>query len=1051
MSRSLVPAALLLTALAATPRAQAQQTCHLQNVFALPASLPQGGTLSTSWEAPYCGTLVGYTVDLLPDPLGDNPIIQGTATVGGTDVHTEWTVPECQPTGSYAIHVTQGTVGTGTTGGNSPSFAITMGPTPCVYWAKAGSGGGGVNPVVVAQGATLPITWSSQNQHDFKLFLHDSETLSPVDLSAWGGTSAGQFLAGVGTAQAGNFTAFAALSPAPSLPVGTYRVRVAVYKADGTFRDLYTNPFDVTPTLALGNVTVTPAAVQSGGSITVAWGQRNQARYQVTMDGGVVASANGTNTSVPLAVPATLAAGTHAVTVTIWNAANNSTSASGSFTVQRATVAWTAAAAGVPETAGSIALTARLTTSNGGATSLPVTVPFASSNNTATAGQDYTAVNGTLTFPANSPNNASLNVVVPILDDVLDEPDETFSVALGVPANGVVGTLGTASVTITDNDPPVSFTVSDATVVETNAGTPVLQFFVYRSPGTPATVTVNYQTADGTAGAADFIARSGTLTFTANDTSQGLPVSVVADTTYEGNETMTLNLSGPVGGVIGDAQGVGTITDDDAPPALTVGDATLAEGNAGNGTATFPVTLSNLSQVQVTVGYATANNTALAGSDYTAASGTLTIPALAASGVITVPVTGDAVYERDEDFYLNLSAPAGGTVADGQGRAVVTNDDAPPALKIGDASVSEGNSGQTPLTLTVSLSGATDVPASVTCATAPVTATSGVDFVASSQVLSFSAGTTTQTCTVQVAGDTIAEGDEVFTALLSAPADAAIADGSGIGRILDDDRTTNPAPRADFNGDGKTDLIFRNLSSGNHVVWFMDGLFRSGGTLLTPAKPAAGNWFMVGAADFDPATPGADLLWQNTDSGNLALWTLSGTTQASGAVIAGIGVDWKLVATADFNADGKPDFFWRNTVTAETRVWFMDGTIKLGEATPAPAGLPDLNWTLSAAGDLNGDGSPDLVWRNQTSGNVVVWHMNGTNRTDGVVMGPVDLGWQIVGIWDVDSDGHADIVWQEQATSVLLAWFMNDVNVLGSSVFSPDRQVDANWKAVGPR
>ena len=169
-------------------------------------------------------------------------------------------------------------------------------------------------------------------------------------------------------------------------------------------------------------------------------------------------------------------------------------------------------------------------------------------------------------------------------------------------------------------------------------------------------MTVNYATANGTALAgSDYTAASGTLTFAPGQTSKTVTVNVTGDTAVEPNETFVVNLSAPSGATLFDGQGLGTILNDDGP-VLRINDVSKAEGNAGTSAAVFTVTLTPASTGTVTVNYATANGTALAGSDYTAASGTLTFAPGQTSKTVTVNVTGDTVAEPNETFVVNLSA-----------------------------------------------------------------------------------------------------------------------------------------------------------------------------------------------------------------------------------------------------------------------------------------------------------------------------------------------------------------------------------------------------------
>ena len=228
-------------------------------------------------------------------------------------------------------------------------------------------------------------------------------------------------------------------------------------------------------------------------------------------------------------------------------------------------------------------------------------------------------------------------------------------------------------------------------------------------------------------------------------------------------------------------------------PALSISDAAVAEGNSGTATLTFTVTLSAAPGAStVTVAFATADGSATASQDYTATSGTLTCTGTTTTQTIAVSVVGDTVVEQDETFQVVLSAPVGATIADGSATGTITNDDtaAPPPLPtlvINDAAGAEGNSGTTPLTFTVTLSAPSASTVTVAYATVDGSATTASqDYTATNGTLTFS-GTTTQTITVSVVGDTVVEPNETFQVVLSAPTGATIADGSATGTITNDD------------------------------------------------------------------------------------------------------------------------------------------------------------------------------------------------------------------------------------------------------------------------
>ena len=244
---------------------------------------------------------------------------------------------------------------------------------------------------------------------------------------------------------------------------------------------------------------------------------------------------------------------------------------------------------------------------------------------------------------------------------------------------------------------------------------------------------------------------------------------------------------------------------------LTINDVAQAEGQNGTSNMVFTVTLAAPSSQTVTVQYATADGTATAGSDYTAKNGTLTIPKGQTTGVINVPILGDTVFEANETFLVNLSNVRGAIVVDNQGRGTIENDDVPPppTLTINNVSVTEGNTGTTNATFTVSLSAASSKSITVDYSTANGTfnpATAGSDYTARSGTLSFAAGETTKTIAIQVTGDTLVEPDETFLLNLSNPVNTLLPTGHGVGTIVDDDGA-EPVDSAVTAGDDVYDLI----------------------------------------------------------------------------------------------------------------------------------------------------------------------------------------------------------------------------------------------------
>ena len=225
------------------------------------------------------------------------------------------------------------------------------------------------------------------------------------------------------------------------------------------------------------------------------------------------------------------------------------------------------------------------------------------------------------------------------------------------------------------------------------------------------------------------------------------------------------------------------------PPDVSVSDATVTEGNTGALSASFTVSLSAPTNVDVTVHYQTVDVTALAGSDYAAASGTVTIPAGQTSKTFTVPIIGDRLAEPTETFAVQLSAPTNATIHDVWGTGTIVDNE--PRISISDVTKYEGKRNKTTyFTFTVTLSAAYDQAVSMSFRTVDGTATTGNgDYVAKTGTLTFNPGETTKTITIAVKGDSIREANELFYLdLFNNSSNSLFNKNRGIGTILNDDR-----------------------------------------------------------------------------------------------------------------------------------------------------------------------------------------------------------------------------------------------------------------------
>jgi hypothetical protein len=232
------------------------------------------------------------------------------------------------------------------------------------------------------------------------------------------------------------------------------------------------------------------------------------------------------------------------------------------------------------------------------------------------------------------------------------------------------GALDTAIATINVFTPP-SFSVTGGSGPESGNA----QFVVSLAAPAPFPLTVRYDTANGTATTADYATTRGVLTFNTGESSKTVNVPVLTDTIDEPNENFKLALRAPSAGSLATSNAKWTINDDDAPPAITIGDAAILEGRDGTQNMTFTVGLSSVSSRSITVKYRTSNNTATSEGDFTAVSGMVTFDPGETSKTITVAIVGDRVVEPDETFYMALLSPTNATIADAVGIGLILNDD----------------------------------------------------------------------------------------------------------------------------------------------------------------------------------------------------------------------------------------------------------------------------------------------------------------------------------------------------------------------------------------
>ncbi|MBH8572966.1 DUF4347 domain-containing protein [Nostocaceae cyanobacterium CENA369] len=420
-----------------------------------------------------------------------------------------------------------------------------------------------------------------------------------------------------------------------------------------------------------------------------------------------------------------------------------------------------------------------------------VTVNYNTSDGTAqVSDSDYNSASGIITF---NPGETSKVISIGVIGDNKFEADETFDVNLSGATNAAIAdSLGVGSIINDDNQPTIS--ISDISVAEDNTGTTTnANFTISLSNPSYQQVTINYNTSDGTAVAADsdYNSTSGTITFNPGETSKVISIGVIGDNKFETDETFSVNLSGATNATIADNLGVGTIINDDNQPTISISDISVAEGNTGTTTnANFTVTLSNASYQLITVNYNTSDGTAqVSDSDYNSASGMITFNPGETSKVISIGVIGDNKFEANETFGVNLLGATNATIADNLGVGTIIDDDNQVTISISDVSVAEGNTGTTTnANFTVALSTPSLQQVTVNYNTSDGTAkVSDSDYNSASGTITFNPGETSKTLSIGIIGDNKPETNETFSVNLLGATNAMITDSLGVATIINDD------------------------------------------------------------------------------------------------------------------------------------------------------------------------------------------------------------------------------------------------------------------------
>jgi hypothetical protein len=222
-------------------------------------------------------------------------------------------------------------------------------------------------------------------------------------------------------------------------------------------------------------------------------------------------------------------------------------------------------------------------------------------------------------------------------------------------------------------------------------------------------------------------------------------------------------------------------------------------------------------------------------------------------------------------------------------------------------------------------------------------------------------------------------------------------------------------------------------------------------TLDSPQSltPMTEGWTIAAVSDWNQDGI-ADLVWRNAAASETKLWLMGGTdglVRQSEQTLFSVDAAWDVVGSADWNQDGFMDLIWRTNAGDLTVVWLMGGTDKTTiQRSLVLAPVPS-DWSVKGVADFDRNGTQDILWRNQISGENVIWSMGGIDGAEwqsSQLLTPIPLDWDITGVADWDQDGTTDILWQNTNGQKVL-WFMEGRETLSIREGQPLESVPAEW------
>lgn len=245
-----------------------------------------------------------------------------------------------------------------------------------------------------------------------------------------------------------------------------------------------------------------------------------------------------------------------------------------------------------------------------------------------------------------------------------------------------------------------------------------------------------------------------------------------------------------------------------------------------------------------------------------------------------------------------------------------------------------------------------------------------------------------------------------------------------------------------------TDLVWRH-DSGSVSIWNMAGTYPIGIDSRLPAVDPS--WELLTTGDFT-VDGHTDYVWRHRADGTIVVWIVQNGILVTHRTLPSVpDPSWQVRGAGDVNQDGFTDIIWEHVPSRQIWAWILggDGT-QLAWGEQIAAGMDYGSFRLTHVGDVDGDGDPDLFFRDAANGKNVVWRLDGARFVDGGALPDTDAGWAPETIGDVDGDQRADLIWRHQASGQLVVWYLEGARIsYGEALHAP--VVAGGWRVAGVR